>query len=122
MEILDQFKPNNLVAGYKHQTTQQVKLAAGTVYLIGSVLAKNQSGECVLVDSSTDDNVVYGILAHEVDATAGTAGGVAYLTGEFNKRALIFGGNDTVEQHIDKARTQGLFFVDTSPAPITETE
>lgn len=122
MEFLDRFKPDNLVAGYKHQTTEQVKLAAGAVYPIGSVLAKKQSGECTLVDSSTDANVVYGVLAHEVDATAGTVGGVAYLTGEFNKRALIFGGNDTVEQHIDTARTQGLFFVDTSPAPITETE
>lgn len=117
MEILDKFKPNNLVAGYKHQTTEQVKLAAGLIYPMGAVLAKNQSGECVLVDSSTNANAVYGILAHEVDATTGIAGGVVYLTGEFNKRALIFGGNDTVEQHIDSARKLGLFFVDTSPAP-----
>lgn len=116
MEHLDQFIPNNLVAGYKHQTTEQVKLAAGAVYRIGSVLAKNQSGECVLVDSSTDANVIYGILAHTVDATNGTAGGVAYLTGEFNTRVLIFGGSDTAEQHIDTARKLGLFFIEASPA------
>lgn len=116
MPILDEFQPNNLVAGYKHQTTEQIKLASGAVYLIGSVLAKNKSGECVLVDSSTDANVIYGILAHTVDATSDTTGGVAYLTGEFNKRALIFGGNDTAEQHIDIARKLGLFFIEASPA------
>lgn len=116
MANLDRFIPNNLVAGYKHQTTEQVKLAAGAVYRIGSVLAKNQSGECVLVDSSTDANVIYGILAHTVDATSGTAGGVAYLTGEFNTRVLIFGGSDTAEQHIDMARKLGLFFIEASPA------
>ncbi|MCT6875583.1 head decoration protein [Frischella perrara] len=114
MQILGTFKPNNLIAGYKHQTTEQVKLAAGMVYLIGSVLAKNETGECVLVDSTTDANIVYGVLAHDVDATMGSAGGVVYLSGEFNKRALIFGGNDTVEQHIEGARKQGLYFLDTS--------
>jgi hypothetical protein len=120
MQRLDKFKPNNLIAGYKHQTTEQVKLAAGSVYLIGSVLAKNETGECVLVDSTTNANIVYGVLAHDVDATTASAGGVVYLSGEFNKRALIFGGNDTVEQHIDIARKQGLYFIDTSAVLTTE--
>lgn len=119
MPILDKFKPNNLFAGYKHKTTESVTLAAGAVYLIGSVLAKNASGECVLVDSSTSAKTVYGILAHDVDATSGSTAGVVYLTGEFNKRALIFGGNDTAELHFDAARKNGIFFLSTSPAPKT---
>lgn len=120
MPKFDKFKPNNLFAGYKHKTTETITLAAGTVYLVGSVLAKNSAGECVLVDSSTNAKTVYGILAHDVDATSGSTAGVVYLTGEFNKRALIFGGNDTADLHFDSARKNGLFFLDTSPAPKTE--
>ncbi|MFQ1042844.1 head decoration protein [Gilliamella sp. CG16] len=119
MQKLDEFKPDNLIAGYMHQTTEQVFLKSGFVYKRGSVLAKTPTGECTLVDSSNaDTNEVYGILAHDVDTTnsAQTSRifGVVYLSGEFNKRELIFGGNDTLEQHIDAARKQGIYFVDTS--------
>lgn len=119
MQKLDEFKPDNLIAGYMHQTTEQIYLKSGLFYKIGSVLAKTPTGECTLVDSSNaDTNEVYGILAHDVDATNSAPPsrvfGVIYLSGEFNKRALVFGGNDTLEQHIDAARKLGLYFVDTS--------
>lgn len=125
MQKLEEFKPDNLIAGYMHQTTEQVFLKSGFVYKRGSVLAKTSTGECALVDSSNDDtSAVYGILALDVEATNSAPisrpFGVVYLSGEFNKRALIFGGNDTLEQHIDAARKQGLYFVDTSATKIED--
>lgn len=114
MQKLDEFKPDNLIGGYMHQSTEQVILKSGSVYKTGSVLAKTVTGECVLVDSSTANKIIYGILAHEVDASSSNESGVIYLSGEFNKRALVFGGTDTWEQHYDEARKLGLYFVDSS--------
>lgn len=120
MEHLDTFKPDNLIGGYMHQSTAEVILKSGSVYKIGSVLAKTATGECVLVDSSTNDKTVYAILAENVDATDANKIGVVYLSGEFNKNALVFGGSDSWEQYIDEARKLGLYFVDSSKTTVID--
>ncbi|MFQ0992923.1 head decoration protein [Gilliamella apicola] len=120
MQHLDQFKPDNLIGGYMHLSTEQVTLKSGSFYKIGSVLAKTATGECTLVDSSTDAKTVYAILAEDIDATDAERVGVVYLSGEFNKRALVFGGSDTWEQHIDEARKLGMYFVDSSKTTIID--
>lgn len=108
-------KPINLIAGLTPTVTQQETLKAGFFYKVGSVLAKQKDDICCLIDSSsTDINIteVYGVLAHDVDATSGNAGGVVYLSGEFNKYALVFGGKDSWKDHIKSARDKNIYFSD----------
>jgi hypothetical protein len=67
---------------------------------------------CVVVNSAgTDDGrrTPYGVLAEDVNATSAAKRSVAYLTGNFNERLLVFGGTDTIETHRDNLRELGIF-------------
>lgn len=87
----------------------------GTVLGRESQLAETDpyAGTPVLapVDSTKTDGTQnpYCILAdEEVDATTKDARAVAYTSGEFNRDALKFGGNDTVAKHEVAMRNIGL--------------
>lgn len=114
---IGQFTPVNLLAGEMYRSTRGVNLAAGQVYPAGSVIALNADKKGVLTDSSDDTLTLYGVLGETVDATEADVVSVVYLTGEFNRRALVFGGTDTAETHEEAARQQGLFFLDTEANP-----
>lgn len=120
MTKLDEYKPDNLIAGDLHRATAQIILKSGRLYPVGAVIAKTANGTGTLIDSAGDNKTIYGILAEEVDATAADTGGIVYLSGEFNQNALVFGGSDTYETHIDEARTLGLYFVDSSKQNIID--
>lgn len=111
---IGKFEPVNLLAGEMYRSTKGVTMAAGQIYPAGSVIALNSDKKGVLLDSADAELELYGVLAGEVDATKAAASGVAYLTGEFNRNALTFGGDDTYEDHEDSAREKGIFFLDTS--------
>ncbi|WP_322957932.1 head decoration protein [Providencia huashanensis] len=110
---IGQFIPVNLFAGEMYRSTKGVNLLAGQVYPVGSVIALNADKKGVLADSSGDTLTFYGVLSEEVDATEEDKVSIVYLTGEFNRRALVFGGADTADQYEEIARTQGIFFLDT---------
>jgi hypothetical protein len=64
------------------------------------------------VDSSKTDGSEepYCVLAdREIDATTADVRAAAYLGGEFNRAALLFGGTDTVATHEVGMRKVGLF-------------
>lgn len=72
--------------------------------------------QCVIVNSAgTNDGrrLPYGILAEDCDASGGIKDTVAYLAGNFNEAALIFGGNDTIETHRADLRDLGIFTEET---------
>lgn len=80
---------------------------------LGMITATNTY---VPVDSTAEDgseNIVC-ILAETVtvDAAADKPA-PAYFTGEFNKNAIVFGGTDTADDHLDAARARGIFFKNT---------
>lgn len=81
------------------------KLVRGTV--LGRVTA---SGKLTKVDSSknTGEQVAVGVLAHDVDATSADAAAVYYAKGEFNTRALVFGGTDTAATHKAALEARGI--------------
>lgn len=114
---IGEFNPVNLLAGEMYRSTRAVTLAAGQLYPAGAVIALNSDSEGVLVDSAGDAPDVWGVLVGEVDATGQATAGAAYLTGEFNRNMLTFGGTDTWETHLDAAREKGLFFLDTEQIP-----
>ena len=52
------------------------------------------------------------ILADDVDTTEESVVAVAYTSGHFNRKALIFGGTDTADMHEAKLRELGIFLSD----------
>lgn len=65
----------------------------------------------VAVDSTAIDgsNEPEAVLVEDIDATASDKIGVAYLTGEFQKDALIFGGTDVLATHESAMRNKNIF-------------
>lgn len=116
-----EFVADNLFAGTQVQpvVADEVILAAGQgVLQRGTVLSKNSDGKFVIVNSGAEPAVdtVDAILAETTDTADGDVPAPGYFTGEYNERALIFGGDDDADTHRDAARAKGIFFKDTVPA------
>jgi hypothetical protein len=112
---LGEYTPDNLIAG--HEVPALVKgitlaknqgvIARGTV--LGIVTA---NGLAKPVDSAQTDGSEkpYCILTDTVNTDGEEdVKATGYISGLFNSKALIFGGNDTVEQHEEKLRELGIF-------------
>ncbi len=107
------YEYDDLVAGGTMQVvTEPVKLKSGASYVRGTVLGKvTATGEATIVNSAASDGsqTPYGILADDVDSTGESKPAVAYLTGEFNEDALVFGGTDNAATHKRALRNIGIF-------------
>jgi hypothetical protein len=109
-----------ILAGDFPNSTEDVVIASGQNLKLGSVLGRvTATGKYKLVDSTAEDGsqVPYSVLMEDVDASAGNAVGVAYLTGEFIQTKLIFGGSDTWSTHSAEARKNSIFFKESRQAP-----
>jgi len=75
------------------------------------------SGKYKKADSTNGDGsqVADCILADDTDAATQDATAVAYVSGHFNRKALIVGGSDTVDMHEAKLRELGIFLSDNVP-------
>lgn len=107
---------DNLFAGTQVQpvVADEVLVASGQGELArGTALGLDGDGKFAIVDSSGTVTDVVAILAEDVDATSGDVATAGYFTGEFNKNAVIFGGTDSADDHLDAARARGIFFKDT---------
>ncbi|HOV79372.1 MAG TPA: head decoration protein [Bacillota bacterium] len=114
---LDTFTPGELIAGnnvpilVKAVTLQanQGVVKRGTV--LGIITA---SGLAVPVNSANSDGSQNAdcILADDVDTTGGNVVAETYRSGHFNRKALIFGGDDTAADHEDRLRELGIFLSD----------
>lgn len=87
----------------------------GDKFTIAVVEGNRQFRLCDSQASDGSQNPVC-ILAEAVDATDGDVLAPAYFTGEFNRRAVAFGGSDTWETHVDALRARGIFLKDTVKA------
>jgi hypothetical protein len=93
----------------------------GAAFAVGdnfTIEFKAGSGNCVLLDKiATDGSAeIYGILAEDVDATAGAKTCAVYLSGEFNAAALSLAHGTTVADIEDDARKLGILFRTNIPA------
>lgn len=96
--------------------TVSVIVREGAVHERGEVLGvvgQETDGTYIvdIVDSSSEDGSEnpFGILADpEVDATEKAKRATAYVSGEYNRDALIFGGTDTIETHDLALRNIGI--------------
>lgn len=105
---------DNLFAGSVSDIVTDVRnLEAGQVVTRGTVLGEITATGCMcIVNSANTDgsNKLYAIAADGVDATLGIQPVPIYITGEFNKNALVFGGTDTSATHLDYAKQIGIYF------------
>jgi len=107
------FTPDNLFAGHEIPVlVKGVTLEAGQGELKrGTVLGKvTASGKYKVVNSANEDGseVADCILADDTDTTDGDVTAVAYRTGHFNRKALVFGGSDTADTHEQTLRMLGI--------------
>ena len=94
--------------------TEDTGFAKGDVFTV-TVIAG--SGKYKKADSTNGDGsqVADCILADDTDAATQDATAVAYVSGHFNRKALIVGGSDTVDMHEAKLRDLGIFLSDNVP-------
>jgi len=94
--------------------TEATGFAKGDVFTV-TVIAG--SGKYKKADSTNGDGsqVADCILADDTDAATQDATAVAYVSGHFNRKALIVGGSDTVDMHEAKLRELGIFLSDNVP-------
>ena len=111
---MEEFKFDNLFSGLTMpQVTEGVVIPSGSgVVKVGTVLGRiTASGKNPPVDSTKEDGSEkpYAVLSKTVDATNADVKTVAYVTGEFNEAALLFGGTDTVSTHRVAMRERCMF-------------
>lgn len=112
-ENIGTYTPDKLIAGGEVPI-----LTAGVVLKEGQGILKRgavigletSSKKGVLVDNSKADGTEkpYGILTDDIDTTTEVTTTV-YISGMFNRKALVFGGDDKVEDHEAKLRELGIF-------------
>ena len=109
LEKLGEMTPDNLIASIQvKQITGSVTVVSGAgVVKRGTVLAKNDEGKMVVM---ADGLTPYGVLCDDVDATEADVVGEAYLTGCFNKSALIVAdGYELTADDVQALRNGGIF-------------
>jgi hypothetical protein len=112
----------NLFAGSFPRVTRKVTIVqnAGANlddYTPGLVLGRvTASGSYAPVDDSlaTGAENPRAVLAHSVDPTGGDVEAIVYLTGDFNRNELKFGGDDTAADHEDALRDLSIFIHNTN--------
>lgn len=111
----EEFKPDNLLNDISVPTIEKyVKIKkSATPTLRGTVLAVGTDGYAVAVDSAKEGvkEPKY-VLAYDVDSSTADAGAVAFSTGLFNRKALIFGGADDASKHEEALRALGIHMKD----------
>jgi len=107
---------DNLFAGASIPVeTKSIRLKSGQgVLLRGTVVGIiTASGLAVKVNSTATDGSESAdcILTDDVDTTAEVVT-TGYVSGLFNRKALIFGGTDTADKHERTLRTLGILLKD----------
>lgn len=101
------------ISDYPKKTKLETIVSGAGVLVAGTVLGKITSGgKLITVNSAgTDDGrrAPYAVLAEDVDATSTDKVATVYLTGDFNKARLVFGGADTFATHEAALRDLGIF-------------
>ncbi len=96
--------PVTVASGQNLKRGALVKMVNGKVSAVGSSsVAESGSGSALAFDE------VFGIMTDDVNASAGDADGVFYVTGDFNKDAIVLAEGLSVSNFIKQARDVGIF-------------
>lgn len=108
-----QFNYDGLIADTSFPVqTAGVPVASGQGVLVrGSVLGKTDAGDIILVGGATSATAEY-ILADDLDTTQTTGNkinAITYVSGAFNRAALIIDGEGTIDNHEADLKKFGLY-------------
>lgn len=112
-QVAGEFAPDSLIPNTSFpQQVGGVTLAGGQGLLLrGTVVGAKDDNLHYLTDTATTVTAD-AILTDDVDTGGEDAPAVtttAYVSGVFNRAALIFGGEDTAEDHEETLRTKGIY-------------
>ena len=111
---------DDLFASEFRRGTDQVTILTGQGTLVkGSVLGKiTATGKYKLVDDAAVDGSEdpKNVLSVETDTSGGDVINTVYTTGDFNENKLVFGGDDTADDHREAMHDRSLFMAKAVPA------
>lgn len=107
---------DDAIAGVAYAGPINFTITEGTGFDVGdefSIPVIVGSGQYKIVNSANVDGSQDAdcILADDVDTTESVVA-VAYTSGHFNRKALVFGGSDTADTHEARLRELGIFLSD----------
>lgn len=103
-----------LISGDYPIVSKSINIPPNQNLVKGAVLGRiNGTADYVLSDSSATDGSEkpIGVLAEAVETGEVGAKSVAYLSGQFNPKALSFGPGHTAESSIDGLRKLNIYLV-----------
>lgn len=107
VETMTGVKHDNLFGGPEIPVlTKNITVTGGAALKRGSLLTLDASGKYTLTAKGA---VASAILAYDADATKADAEATAYVTGRFNREALIVADGDTADAHEEELRSPGIF-------------
>lgn len=110
---VENYTPDNLLAGLTQIVTENMVLAQGQKLVRGTVVGRiTVSGKATLATAAATDGsqVPYGILADFYDASLADVGNAAvHVKGEFNENAITLGAGLTLATVHDALRAGGIF-------------
>lgn len=112
MKTVGKFEYEHLIAGSFPVQTAIVNVASGQgVLKRGSVLGKAADDSIVLVGGETEATAEF-IVAEEVDTTESTGTeipAIVYVSGAFNRSALIIDGDGSIDEHEESLKKFGIY-------------
>jgi|GEM_PF-2444400 len=99
--------PVTVASGQNLKRGALVKMVNGKVTAVDSDSVTTGEGDDAVTTTTYSD--VFGIMTDDVNASAGDADGVVYVTGDFNKDAIVLAEGLSVSNFIKQARDVGIF-------------
>jgi hypothetical protein len=107
------YKPDNLIAdtSFPVQVAIVPVAANQNTLLKGTVLGKNASNEYVIANTAAAPPIQGSVVLTDdvVTDAAAAVNAQVYVSGPFNRNALIFGGADTSSDHEASLKTNGIY-------------
>lgn len=106
------FTPDNLSAGDYPVRTRKVTIISGQTLVRGAavgLITASSKWNLSLSAASDGSQVIRGILAEDIDASAGDKEAVIYISGDFNEDAITFGTAHTAATARESLRDQNIY-------------
>lgn len=111
-------EPHNLIAGEFPRVSEYVTVTGTGMLEEGAVLGELADGryQFSVLTATDGSQIPDAILAEPVDLAMGDLSARVYVTGEFNREAITFGGGHTLQTVKRTLRQRSIFLRGNQPA------